>query len=100
MRPIKVFFALIFGAAFLITLFKVMFFALAILAVFGTLFMAMRGLRYAMTRSSGAAFAPPFQGWHTPASLSPGYHGPAEPLHGYSRQARRSDYAGRHIEVL
>ncbi len=52
MRFAKFFFALLFGAVFIITLFKVLFFALMTALVFGGIFMASRAFGYSRYRQA------------------------------------------------
>ena len=106
MRFAKFFFALIFGAVFIITLFKVLFFALMATFVVGGIFLASRAFGYRRFRQqqwaspygSTAQFSPfngqqafPFGGQQSPFEqpLNPNWQKrPAAPVH------------GRRIEVL
>lgn len=97
MRPAKFAFALLFGAAVLITFLKLLFFAIAAVVVLGTLFLVFRaGSLAASVRG---------QHWqnfgHT--SQQPmwlGSHPDAQPLDPRSFQRAEKQPFARHIEVL
>ncbi len=101
MRPIKFFFALLFGAAVLITFLKLVFFAVMAIAFFGALFFAFRAFRFmAMARQNQQPyygqqrhFAPH---WQQPEDQSPIY--PLDGMRNFRNQSRQP--MGRNIEVL
>jgi hypothetical protein len=101
MRPVKFFFALLFGAAVLITFLKLVFFAVMAIAFFGALFFAFKAFRFmAMAWQNQQPhygqqryFAPH---WQQPEDRSPIY--PLGGLQTFRPQSRQP--MGRTIEVL
>ncbi len=98
MRPAKFFLALLFGAAVLITFFKLLFFAIMAAAVIGSLFMVFRAGAY-MARFGGQPphhFVPAPQ---YPSSWSSGFQS-AQPIDPFFTQQTDKQITTRHIEVL
>ena len=97
MRPAKFAFALLFGAAVLVTFLKLLFFAIAAAAVLGTLFLVFRagGLAASMRGQHWQSFGPVNQ---QPIWL--GGRPNAHPLDPHPFQRTEKQPFARHIEVL
>ena len=98
MRFAKVFFALLFGAVFLITLFKVMFFVLMAALVFGSIFLARRAFGYRRFKHQQWAYQYAHQ---VPQEPFVGQASPFEqPLNPNWQKKQTTPMHGRRIEVL
>lgn len=97
MRPAKFAFALLFGAAVLITFLKLLFFAIAAAAVLGTLFLVFRAgsLAASMHGHQWQNFSHASQ-----YPMQFGGHMNAQPLDPRSFQRTEKQPFARHIEVL
>lgn len=103
MRPAKFFFAVLFAGVFLVTLMKVLFFGLAVTAIFGSVFFLSRalrrfgGLRRGYGPSSHFAYQN-FQG--QPPFLGQQQSPFAQPLDPNWQPRQQAAPMGRRIEVL
>lgn len=98
MRPAKFFFALLFGAAVLITFLKLLFFAIGAAAVLGTLFFAARGVRSSVA-GRGDFYPSRFAHGSYPTVQLGGFSD-AQPIDPRTFQFVEKQQVGRQIEVL